>query len=187
MIRAGLVLTVNPQQPVVQLSDPMHVAALISNYSLATGRDKVLSELTSPGFIPTLRVILESEPAIRPAGSIDPGTVSVSNVTADSLEVTADVKSPAILLITNNFSKGWRVMPLETSGQREYQIMPGNWTLQAIPLAAGKHHLRIEYAPAAFRIGAWISGISLLFYLAAIALQIRSSRRSTTARNVPLV
>src|SRR5439155_706345 len=126
MIRAGLVLTLNPQQRALPLADPMHVAALVSNYSVVSGRDKVLSELTSPNFIPTLRVILESEPAIRPAGSIDPGTVSVINLTTDALEVSADVKSPAILLITNNYSKGWRIVPLETSAQREYQLMPAN-------------------------------------------------------------
>src|SRR5205823_14036105 len=135
----------------------------------------------SPSFIPTLRVVLETEPAIRPAGSIDPGTVTVSNLTTDSLEVRAEVKSPAILLITNNYSKGWRVVPLETSAQREYQIMPANWTLQAIPLSAGKHHLRIEYAPAAFRIGAWVSGIALILYLLAILAQLRTSKKAHAA------
>ena len=32
-----------------------------------------------------------------------------------------------------------------------------NYTLRAIPLAAGKHHLLVEYAPPAYTFGKWCS------------------------------
>ena len=184
MVRAGLVLNIDPKQPVIGLADPMRVANLIGDCTVISDREQLLRQLTSPAFIPTLKVFLESEPAIKPAGSNDPGTVRITGQTTDSMELQADVKSPAILLITNNYSKGWRVVPTEPSPpQQEYQMMPANGTLQAIPLAAGRHQLRVEYAPLAFRIGAWVSGISLIAYLAAIALQVKNSRRATLARN----
>jgi uncharacterized membrane protein YfhO len=182
MVRAGLVLNVDPKQPVIGLADPMRVANLVGDYTVISDREQLLRQLTSPAFIPTLRVFLESEPAIKPAGSSDPGNVRVISQTSDTLEIEANVKSPAILLITNNYSKGWRVVPLEPSPQQqEYQMMPANGTLQAIPLAAGKHHLRVEYAPLSFRIGAWVSGISLLLYVIAIVLLARAR----LARNPP--
>ena len=155
----------------------MRVANLITDYTVISSRDDTLRQLLSPGFIPTFRVLLESEPPIRPEHSSDPGTVSVSNQTTDSLEIQAELKTPAILLVSNSYSRGWRAVPLEGSPQASYDIMPANWTLQAIPLSAGKHHLRVEYAPAAFRIGAWISAISLLAYVAAVAVQLRTRNR----------
>ena len=42
--------------------------------------------------------------------------------------------------------------------------MPANYTLMAIPLAAGEHRLMLEYKPQAFLIGKWMSLISLGIY-----------------------
>ena len=82
----------------------------------------------------------------------------------DYLTVMANTTVPAILLITDNYSKGWRVKPLNPGPQQDYEIMPANYTLMAIPLTAGEHLLRIEYRPIQFIIGAWISAISLIIF-----------------------
>lgn len=51
---------------------------------------------------------------------------------------------------------------LTPGAQKEHQIMPANYTLIAIPLAAGEHSLRVEYRPLAFVISTWVSAISWL-------------------------
>jgi hypothetical protein len=89
------------------------------------------------------------------------------------------VNSPCILLITNNYSTGWHVEPLTAAppGQNHYELIPADWTLQAIPLTAGQHRLRIAYSPLAFRLGAWVSSISVLGFLTAcIWLFLRRNR-----------
>ena len=76
----------------------------------------------------------------------------------------ADLPHPAILLITDAYSNGWRAQPLEGSAQHAYQVLPANYTLQAVPLSAGHHHLQLEYLPAAYQKGKWISLVSLLAF-----------------------
>lgn len=80
----------------------------------------------------------------------------------DQLTIKANLTAPAILLITDNYSRGWRVRSLTPSFQSKYEVMPANYTLMAIPLAAGEHLLRVEYLPRSFVIGAWVSVIAWL-------------------------
>ncbi len=87
----------------------------------------------------------------------------------------ADLPQPAILLLTENYATGWRALPLEGSAQSTYRILPANYCLRAIPLAAGKHHILVEYAPAGWRIGRWVSLLGLGAYAVAGALALRRS------------
>jgi len=103
----------------------------------------------------------------------------------DYLTVMANTTVPAILLITDNYSKGWRVKPLKSGPQQDYEIMPANYTLMAIPLTAGEHLLRIEYRPIQFIIGALISAISLIIFvsLAIFALRRRNVKDLMTNKS----
>ena len=76
-------------------------------------------------------------------------------------------------MITDTFAKGWRVKPLQQSGQSHYEVLPANYCLRAIPLAAGHHRFRLEYSPLGFRIGKWISLGSLALYLSLVALAVK--------------
>jgi uncharacterized membrane protein YfhO len=86
------------------------------------------------------------------------------------------------LLITDNYSRGWHVRALEPGPQQEYQILPGNFTQIAIPLAVGHHHLMLEYLPTAFRIGRAVSIASILVFLALCGIGL-----ATWRSEIPLV
>ncbi len=75
---------------------------------------------------------------------------------------------PTLLLVTDSYSRYWRAVALSGSSQSKYQVMPADYTIIAVPLGAGHHRLRLEYAPSGWIIGRWISLASLLLYLAAI-------------------
>lgn len=49
--------------------------------------------------------------------------------------------------------------------QKQYEVMPADYVLMAVPLSSGHHHFRIEYAPRAFTIGKWIPLASLSVFL----------------------
>jgi len=97
-----------------------------------------------------------SSPSDAPAGA-----ARVVSQTTDTLELQVEVNRPGVLVVTNNYSTGWRVHPI-TSRQISFNVMPANYTLIGIPLERGKHHLLLEYAPLAFRIGAWLSAVGLV-------------------------
>ena len=78
------------------------------------------------------------------------------------MEIEAELERPSVLLVTDAWTPAWRAVPLEAADKRSYQVMPANYALRAIPLDAGRHRLRLEYAPAAFRIGLIISALAWL-------------------------
>jgi hypothetical protein len=154
---------------------PMARAQLISDYHVAGGRDAIFAAMRSPDFNPRLTVLLESEPSPRPVPSVYAGTVHLVETSPDSLVIDADVKTPSLLLITDPYSRDWRAVALADSSQQAYTIQPANYILRAVPLAAGYHHLIMEYAPPSFRLGVIVSALAWLGWLAG-ALAFRRRR-----------
>ena len=73
----------------------------------------------------------------------------------------------------DSYSSGWQARALSGSVQQNYKVMPANYTLMAIPLAAGEHRLILEYKPLAFLIGKWLSLFSLMIYIIALICYLR--------------
>ena len=126
----------------------------------ASARDAVFT----PDFDPRRTVVLETAPDPPPRPGPVEGHVRLVSETTDSLDFEADLDGPAILLITDAFAEGWRARPLAGSDQASYQLLPANSVLRAIPLGAGHHRFRVEYAPPAFRAGATVSAAAWLGY-----------------------
>lgn len=144
---------------------------LVQHYHVLKGRNAILSALADKAFDPRQEVILETEPDPKPAPTAEPGNVRLVNSSTDELTIEAEVKSPSILLITDTYAKGWRARALPGSSQASYHVIPANYCLRAIPLAAGHHLLRLEYAPLGFRIGKWVSMISVGIFLVLVGRQ----------------
>jgi hypothetical protein len=161
--------------------DPMPQAQLVSGLLIRHGRDDIFRTMAEPDFDPRRMVVLESEPDPRPVPNPYPGTVRIANLSPDQIMVEADVVTPTILLITDPYSRDWRAVPLEGSSQQSYELLPANYILRAVPLAAGHHHLMIEYAPPSFRIGLWVSVPAFLAWVGAAGFCIRGRRRETAA------
>jgi len=124
--------------------------------------------------------LLETAPQQLPKKSAPIGTARVLESSTDHMIIEAQTKTPAILLITDSYSRDWRAWGLpdengKESAQQEYSVQPANWVLRAIPLQAGKHKIRLEYLPRIFVIGKWVSLVSLACFLLAITLAFHKS------------
>jgi len=112
-------------------------------------------------------VAVPSGSSPSPAGDGDEpdGTATMVRLDTDTIEITAELPEPAILLITDAYDKGWRAVMAEKGPQADYSVMPANYILRAVPLAAGRHRFRLEYAPRSLAAGKCISLIGLIVYL----------------------
>jgi hypothetical protein len=147
---------------------PMPHLQLISNYRVLQNRDAIFDALRSDSFDPTREVILESEPEPKPSPNENPGAAKIVASSTDWLTIEADVGQPSILLITDVYTPAWRAVPLPGSVQSKYEVLPANYILRAVPLAAGHHRLRVEYAPHEFAIGTWISIVASFLFFGAV-------------------
>lgn len=162
------------------LQDPLPLALLVNQVKLAETREDALSAMTDAEFDPRRTVILEHAPTPSPDAMAAPsdqplGAVRLIDQSTDHMTLEADLRTPAVLLITDVYDSDWRAVPLEGSTQQQYEVLPADWAFRGIPLSAGNHRLRLEYAPAAFLYGATLTGLSLGVW---IALVIWSRRRT---------
>ena len=148
-------------------------------------RDRILATLNSPSFDPLKTVILESDPIPAPASGEPQGTTSLVEAGSGSMTITADVVHPALLVIADAYSRYWRAVPLSGSSQSQYQVLPADYALMAVPLSAGHHAIRLEYAPSGWVVGRWISLGALALYLCAAGWFLATRKVRNPARTVP--
>lgn len=164
-----------PALSLVRLTDdPLPRLSLVQGYAVKSGRDEILRSLLEPRFNPRKTVLLESEPDKKPVPGGRGGRVTLLRKSTDDLEIEAELVDPAILLITDAYGKGWRASSvIDNPPQDAYTLLPADHAFRAVPLAAGRHHLLIEYSPLSFRIGFWISLLAWGVYLMAWAWELR--------------
>jgi hypothetical protein len=158
-------------------------AFLAQDYRVLTGRDRIFAAMTNATFDPAKTIILESPPAPAPAPGLPRGNARVRSETTDSLTIEANVPEPSLLVITDSYSRFFGATPLPGSSQRHYDVLPADYTLMAIPLAAGNHRLRLEYAPSGYRIGRWISLAGWGLYLGILGVTL--ARRPRSPQPIP--
>lgn len=183
MLRCRYVITPRGNGAFIQEAAPetMPRLLLMQDWQMFTRRDDIFQAMTKNSFDPLRTVILESTPLPQPERVPTAGTVTLEASSTDVLRIRATLGGAAILLITDSYSSGWRARALPGSVQQDYPVMPANYTLMAIPLAAGEHRLLLEYRPRAFMIGKWVSlaslGIFCVVLIFSVKKRINSRRR----------
>lgn len=171
MLRCSLVLWPDVSTPVRAVPHPLPMVSVISDWVQLGSAEATVAYVTQESFDPRRTVVLDSPPAFPTTPAADaPGTAEVLASGTDWLEIRAVMNRAGILLITNSFSRGWRALNHSSSPEARYQVVPANWALQAISLDPGTHHIRLEYRPAAFVAGKWITTASLLAWAGLVAV-----------------
>jgi hypothetical protein len=152
---------------------PLPRLLLVSDEKVLAGRNALFSTMHDPSFNPRKTVLLESEPEPHPESGATGAAKLISDL-PDELVIEADTNRPTLLLITDLYDRNWHVEALPDSAQQSYHLMPADYILRAVPLAAGHHHLQIVYAPTAFSIGV---GISVVAWTVWISLLVRDWQR----------
>jgi hypothetical protein len=177
--------TLLPPNEGIPISPPMARLNLIDNYSVVNSADESLQAIRNSAFDPYKTAVLERQPNIKsnPDTSVDSaGTTEVAVLSTDQLEIKATLTRPAVLLITDAYSRGWRAKPIGSSQQSTYEIIPANHALMAIPLSQGSHHFLLEYWPKALTLGLLISSLATLVYVGAAIVYLLSRFRKTRVK-----
>ena len=103
--------------------------------------------------------------------------VPIASRTAHRLAVDVTLDRPGILVLNEPFFPGWRAL----DGAREIPVLRANVLFRALVLTPGEHHLALEFAPAPWRVGGWISGGAMLVTLGLGIMALGRARRSLGA------
>jgi hypothetical protein len=156
---------------------PLRRLELLGAYRVHRRRDEILRAMDDPSFDPRKEVILEKEPNPAPVPAGAQGSATLVREGTDFLELEVNLPAPAILLVTDAWARGWQATPVPPgSGQSSYELLPANYALRGVALAAGTHRLRLEYAPTALHVGAAISALALTAWLVGGFVLLRRKR-----------
>ena len=181
LLRCRYFLNVKTMQK-TEIANILPHVLLVNDARVLPTREAIFAFMKAPNFNPRQTVLLETAPSLHPTKNAPVGNARVLESSTDHLIIEAETKTPAILLITDSYSRDWRAWGLPGSAQQEYSVQPANWVLRAIPLQAGKHKIRLEYLPRVFVIGKWISLASLFCFLIALMFAVRMRRNHQKPR-----
>ncbi len=177
---------------ITYLKSPLPRAFLVESYRVLTDKDEILAYVTSPGFAPRREVVLEEEPGLPPSeensGPVREGTgpedsgrpasgVKIVSSSTDSLVMAVETSRPAILVVTDTYSRGWRAESAGGGDIRDYRVMPANYALRAIPVPAGRQDIRLVYRPALIRAGLMVSMAGWVLFLVWLIYYFTGRRR----------
>lgn len=162
---------------------------LINDWMQIANHDLILKTLSSPTFDPAKTAILETKPDPVPISREPTGSAKVLSRDTDSLVISAWVTGPTLLLITDCYSRYWHAVALPGSSQKLYEVLPADYALIGVPLSAGSHLIRLEYAPSGYLIGRWISLTGVVAYFGALSLflwhkRLLKARKTQSVRRV---
>ncbi|HUW61884.1 MAG TPA: hypothetical protein VMZ06_12865 [Candidatus Bathyarchaeia archaeon] len=166
---------------------PLPRFLLVHEYRVIEGLSETFDAMEAGGFDPSREVILESEPDPAPSPG-ESGSMNVLSTSTDSAVLEVDTPTPAILINTDSYAPGWRARPLRPGPQPAYNVLRANGVIRAVPLAAGKHTILLEYVPRSYLIGRWVSLVSVaLFAGVTVASVGRLQQKARLRRSRPTV
>jgi hypothetical protein len=148
-------------------------AALMPRWQLLP-RERVLDAIMNPDFDGVTALVetaptdwMPADDATPPAGA---GGVRVVDLSTDAMEIWTESAVPALLVVSDPWWSGWQVSAVDRTDVPARDVMPVDYVLRGVPLAAGRHHLRMEYRPAAYRTGVIVNVVALVLYACAVAI-----------------
>lgn len=139
-------------------------AWLVTEARIEPDSSAALAALASAGLDLRRTVILDREPAQRPAGGIA-GSARVAAYASDRVVIETVSAESAILVVSENYYPGWQA----TLDGTPVEILRADHALWAVAVPAGAHVVEIKYESLSLGAGAAISLASIILLLIVVA------------------
>lgn len=106
----------------------------------------------------TTAVLGQDIDAVEPLNTTTPDQVSITSYEADMIELSANMSSDGLLMLSEVYDPGWKA----TVDGKSVPIYQADGAFRAIPVPSGEHIVTLEYKPRSLEFGALISAISLI-------------------------
>lgn len=139
---APITLQTNATGPfaLLEFTGALPRAKLYSKWEVLPETTNALARLAAADFDSAASVVLASKPGIEAAAAGDAGTVKIDAYSPRRITLSADAKTPAVLLLNDHFDPNWKA----TVDGKPVEILKANHLMRGIALAPGAH--KIEFA-----------------------------------------
>lgn len=149
----------------VQVFEDLHYlprAFWVHNYEIATSSNEFMKKLRS-GVDFREKVFLEKEPnfQVESKGKSKINEIVWNKDSPNEIVLMVKSDQPGIIFLSNNFFPGWYAY----IDGKETEIYRANYTFQAIAVAQGSYEIKLVYNPLSFRLGMFLTLISLCILL----------------------
>lgn len=131
-------------------------ARVVPTARQVAGEEEALAAVLSADFDPTREVVLEEQ-----VNKIEHGGSGVASILSDrenQLDVQVALNGPGYLVLNDTYYPGWTA----TIDGVDTEIYRANYAFRAVPVPAGEHTVRFRFEPTHWRMGLFISIVSLI-------------------------
>ncbi len=121
-------------------------AKLFANWQVNTDDTNTLQMVASQSFDPHDKVLVADASLAAPSPTnvnMNAGTVEITDYKAKRIELSADVKVPAVLLLSERYNSKWQV----TVDGQPARLLRCDFILRGVSLPPGKHTVVFHFAP----------------------------------------
>jgi hypothetical protein len=154
-------------------------AYLITDVRIQPDSDALLLQLFSGETDIQKTAFVETPVSLIDTGSGMIGSAVIDSYQTNAVTISVTSSSGALLVLSDAYYPGWRA---SLDGKETY-IYRTNYAFRGIRVPNGSHTARFYYDPGSFRIGLWVSGISvfvtILIWFVPVIKSHNDSRRIT--------
>jgi hypothetical protein len=160
-------------------------AFMVYDSYLAASPEDARNHISSPTFDPMREAVFEEAPPALPG---DPGRpaarpdapdgnpadrggltrpvweASIESYDLNEIRLRVNTPFAGYLILSEIWYPGWNA---SVDGANA-PVLRADWCLRAVPVPGGAHEVVLDFSPASFRTGAWISGATLLAAVAGL-------------------
>ncbi len=149
-------------------------ASVVSSWEDVQSGVRALRAVLAPGFDPALRAVVEGDPGLRPVAGAVPGTADYHEVEPEDVRITATAEGPSLVVVRNAWDTGWSA----TVDGRPAPLLRADYFLQAVPVPAGTHEVRLTYTDPTIGLGLLASALVWAILVAGLGIAGTLERRS---------
>jgi len=148
-------------------------ASVVSRWDVVENPAVALDAVLEPGFDPSATAVLEEPPAIASDPRSFAGLANYRETSPEDVRIRVDANGPSLVVVRNIWDEGWSA----TVDGRPAPVLVGDYLLQAVPVPAGRHDIRLVYRDPWITRGLLASGLVWFILVSAWVAAVLRERR----------
>lgn len=148
--------------------------SVVPDWTVLPDAANTLARVLEKGFDPGQQAVVEQEPGIEPTADAWPGTANYSELAPEDVRVSVSADAPSLVVVRNAWDEGWSA----TVDGEPAPVLRANWFMQAVPVPAGDHDVRLTYSEPTIAEGLAMSSLVWTGWLVALVVGSLVSRRA---------